>query len=166
MNRLYVHSFKTNLGTIRTAATNKGLALVALPGEPRKDFDSRVERYFHDYKIEAGGPVNARAEKQLKRFLDGKLKDFDLALDIQGTPFQKKALKRVARIPYGKTITYGDLARAVGSPGAARAVGSANARNNLPLVIPCHRVVATNGLGGYGGGLTMKKRLLKMEGAL
>lgn len=166
MNRLYVHNFRTDLGTIRTAATDRGLALVALPGEPKKDFDSRIERYFSGYEIKTGGSVNLKAEKQLKRFLEGRLKRFDLKLDVQGTEFQKKALRRVARIPYGKTLTYGELAAAVGSPGAARAVGSANARNPLPLVIPCHRVVATNGLGGYGGGPGMKKKLLKMEGAL
>ncbi|MCK4301404.1 MAG: MGMT family protein, partial [candidate division Zixibacteria bacterium] len=69
----------------------------------------------------------------------------------------------VARIPYGRTCTYGEIARAVGHPRASRAVGGANANNNLPLVIPCHRVVAANGLGGYGGGLAMKRRLLKIE---
>ncbi|TET95557.1 MAG: MGMT family protein, partial [Candidatus Zixiibacteriota bacterium] len=72
----------------------------------------------------------------------------------------------VARIPYGRTMTYGEVARAVGSPKACRAVGTANAQNNLPLVIPCHRVVASSGLGGYGGSVEMKKRLLRLEGAL
>jgi methylated-DNA-[protein]-cysteine S-methyltransferase len=87
-------------------------------------------------------------------------------LDIRATPFQKKVLRRVARIPFGKTATYGRVAASVGAPNASRAVGQANASNNLPLVIPCHRVVAANGLGGYGGGLTLKKRLLNLEGAL
>ncbi len=73
-------------------------------------------------------------------------------------------LERVAAIPYGHTLTYGAIARAIGKPGAARAVGAANARNPLPLLIPCHRVVASNGLGGYGGGLAMKRRLLELEG--
>ena len=166
MNKLYTHSFKTRLGTIYTAATEKGLALVSLPGQSRRDFDGLVSKYYGDSEIREGGVINRTAEKQLKRYLDGKLKRFDIKLDIQGTDFQKKTLKRVASIPYGKTMTYGEIARAVGNISAARAVGSVNASNRLPIIVPCHRVVATSGLGGYGGGLPMKKKLLKMEGAL
>jgi O-6-methylguanine DNA methyltransferase len=166
MEKIYIHSFRTPMGMIRTAATEKGLAILSLPGEPEKQFKSKVSRYFDGYEVSVGGAINRDAEKQVRRYLDGKLTRFTIKLDIQGTEFQKKALGKVARIPYGKTVSYGDIARALGSDGAARAVGSANARNNLPLVIPCHRVVASNGLGGYGGGLAMKTRLLKMEGAL
>lgn len=166
MNKLFVHSFKTSLGTIHTAATDKGLALVTLPTEGKKHFERKVADLFPRHSIQVGGAINKKAEGQLKRYLDGKLRTFDLALDIRGTDFQKKTLRRVAKIPHGKTMTYGEIARAVGSPNSARAVGSANARNNLPLVIPCHRVVASGGLGGYGGGLAMKRRLLKMEGAI
>jgi O-6-methylguanine DNA methyltransferase len=166
MKRLFLHSFNTKIGTVRTAATEKGLALVSLPGEPRKYFEGRIERLFSDYEIYTGGSVNAQAEKQLTSYFDGRLKEFSLKLDIQASPFQKKVLKRVAGIPYGSTMTYGEVARAVGNPRASRAVGTANANNNLPIVVPCHRVVASNGLGGYGGGLEMKKRLLRLEGAL
>ena len=166
MKRIYVHSFKTGLGTIRTAATDKGLAVLSLPGESERLFRARVRRYFKGYEVNEGGATNRETEKQVRQYLGGKLKHFTLKLDIQGTEFQKKALKKVASIPYGKTSSYGEIARALGAPKAARAVGSANARNNLPLVIPCHRVVASNGLGGYGGGLAMKTQLLKMEGAI
>ncbi|MCK4574155.1 MAG: MGMT family protein, partial [candidate division Zixibacteria bacterium] len=99
-------------------------------------------------------------------FMAGTLKKFNVKLDIQATPFQKKVLARVAEIPYGKTMTYGDVAAAVGNPRASRAVGTANARNNLPLIIPCHRVVALNGIGGYGGSEELKRKLLQMEGAI
>ena len=166
MKKLFLHSFSTRIGTIRTAATEKGLVLISLPREPRKYFEGKIERLFSGYEICSGGKVNKQAEKQLAAYLDGRLKKFTVKLDIHTSPFQKKVLKRVARIPYGRTMTYGEVARAVGSPKACRAVGTANAQNNLPLVIPCHRVVASSGLGGYGGNVEMKKRLLQLEGAL
>jgi methylated-DNA-[protein]-cysteine S-methyltransferase len=166
MKKIYVHSFATRIGTIRTAATEKGLALISLPGETRMYFEGKIKKLFSEYEISSGGKVNKQAEKQLAAYLDGRLKKFTIKLDMHASPFQKKVLKRVARIPYGKTMTYGEVARAVGSPRAFRAVGSANAQNNLPLAIPCHRVVASSSLGGYGAGIKMKKRLLRMEGAL
>lgn len=166
MKKLFIHSFKTPLGLVRTAATEKGLAVVSLPGESQADFDGRLEKYFRGFDISSGGSINRDAEKQITKALNGNLKNYTLPLDVSGTQFQKKVLNRVAKIPFGRTATYGEIARAVGMPGAARAVGTANARNPLPLVIPCHRVVAANGLGGYGGGLKMKTRLLKIEGAL
>ena len=166
MKKLFVHSFKTVLGTVKTAATEKGLAVVTLPGEPKGNFEKTTRRLFPDYEQSKGGTLNRKAETQIKAYLDGRLKRFDLKLDLHASGFQKKALQRVARIPYGKTMTYAQVAEAIGSPRAYRAVGGANARNMLPLVIPCHRVVAAGGLGGYGGGLPVKKRLLKMEGSL
>lgn len=166
MKKLFVHSFATKLGTIRTAATSKGLAIISLPNESRHYYEGKIEQYFSDHEIVEGGPINQEAEKQIKSFLDKKLRKFTLPLDIQATPFYRQVLEQVARIPYGKTMSYGEIAAALGNPRAARAVGTANARNNLPLVVPCHRVVGSNGLGGYGGGLSVKKKLLKMEGAL
>ena len=166
MKKLYLHSFKTERGLLRTAATEKGLALVALPGDSRDWFGGRIEKYFSNWEIVHGGEINKQAEKELAAFLAGKIKKFTVALDIQATPFQRKVLKRVSQIPYGQTMTYGQVAAAVGSPRAARAVGTANARNNLPLIIPCHRVVASNGIGGYGGSEELKRKLLEMEGAI
>ena len=166
MKKLFLNSFATRIGTVRTAATEKGLVLISLPGEPRKYFEEKIEKLFFGYEICSGGKVNLQAEKQLAAYLDGRLKKFTVKLDMHASLFQKKVLKWVARIPYGRTMTYGEVARAIGSPRAFRAVGTANAQNNLPLVIPCHRVVASSGLGGYGGGIEMKKRLLRLEGAL
>lgn len=166
MKRLFLHSFDTPIGTIRTATTEKGLALISLPGESQRFFEGRIEKLFSECEIRSGGKINKQAEKQLTAYLEGRLKKFTLELDIHASPFYKKVLKRVAKIPYGKTMSYGEIACAVGHPRAYRAVGTANANNNLPLVIPCHRVVASTGLGGFGGGLQMKKRLLKLEGAL
>lgn len=122
-----------------------------------------LEKRFAGYKRCRGGIINKEARKQIVAFLGGKRRQFDLPLDISTTPFQKKVLRCVSGIPYGRTLTYGEVAKAVGHPRAARAVGMANASNSLPLVIPCHRVVAVNGLGGYGGGLALKRSLLEME---
>ncbi|HWR82849.1 MAG TPA: methylated-DNA--[protein]-cysteine S-methyltransferase [Candidatus Deferrimicrobium sp.] len=166
MKKLFVHSFKTALGTVRTAATEKGLALIVLPSEPRGRFEKRIQKMFPGYEIAAGGPINKKAEKQLTAYLRGRQKKFTLKLDLHMAPFHRRVLAQVARIPYGKTMTYGAVASAIGNPRASRAVGNANARNDLPLVIPCHRVVASTGLGGYGGGLGLKKKLLRLEGAL
>ncbi|TKJ40343.1 cysteine methyltransferase [candidate division LCP-89 bacterium B3_LCP] len=91
----------------------------------------------------------------------------DLPINPQGTPFQRKTWENMSKIPFGGTISYGGLAAKVGSPGAARAVGSACGANPIPIIIPCHRVLASSGgLGGFGGGLDMKRRLLELEGAL
>jgi len=104
---------------------------------------------------------------QLTQFLAGQRDSFDLPLDLMGTPFQIRCWKALLKIPYGETCTYADLARAIGMPaGAARAVGQANGANPIPIVVPCHRVVAHAGLGGYAGGLDLKRRLLALEGAL
>jgi methylated-DNA-[protein]-cysteine S-methyltransferase len=103
---------------------------------------------------------------QLDAYFRGKLKKFNLKLDPRGTPFQLSVLKALQKVPYGKTVSYGELARRVGNPKASRAVGGANARNPLPIVIPCHRVIGSDGsLTGFGGGLDVKQALLDLEKA-
>ncbi|HSC35545.1 MAG TPA: methylated-DNA--[protein]-cysteine S-methyltransferase, partial [Thermodesulfobacteriota bacterium] len=98
---------------------------------------------------------------------DGRLSEFKTPIDVsEGTPFQKSVWKKLLDIPYGETATYGDVAERVGKPGAARAVGNAVGANPIPIVIPCHRVLASNGLGGYSGGIDIKKDLLRIEGTL
>jgi methylated-DNA-[protein]-cysteine S-methyltransferase len=114
----------------------------------------------------AGPPTGLvhRAADQLSEYFDGRRTTFDLPLAPAGTPFQRSVWFALAEIPYGETITYGDLARAVGRPTAFRAVGQANGANPLPIILPCHRVVAAGGgIGGYGGGLTLKRQLLDLE---
>jgi methylated-DNA-[protein]-cysteine S-methyltransferase len=104
--------------------------------------------------------------EQLASYFEGKLRDFDLPLRMDGTPFQQRVWQGLRAIPFGETISYAELARRIGHPGASRAVGSANGRNPISIVVPCHRVIAADGtLGGYGGGLDRKDWLLQHETA-
>lgn len=102
--------------------------------------------------------------RQLQAWLAGELRDFDLALSPEGPAFHRRVWRELCNIPYGKTISYGELARRIGSPNSSRAVGRANGANPIPIVIPCHRVIGSNGkLTGYGGGLPRKEFLLGLE---
>ena len=103
----------------------------------------------------------------MRAYFAGKLRAFDLPLDLGGTPFQLRVWHELERIPYGETRSYLQIAAAIGAPKAVRAVGAANGANPIPIVVPCHRVIGSGGkLVGYGGGLPLKKRLLTLEGAL
>jgi methylated-DNA-[protein]-cysteine S-methyltransferase len=100
----------------------------------------------------------------LRSYFASEREDFDLPLAPEGTPFQLEVWRRLSEIPYGETISYGELARRIGNPQASRAVGLANGSNPIPIVIPCHRVIGSNGkLTGYGGGLPIKEKLLALE---
>ena len=114
-------------------------------------------------------PVLREAKRQLESYFAGKLHRFDLPLRIEGTPFQLKVWEQLRQIPYGQTVSYRELARRAGQPGASRAVGGANRRNPIPIVVPCHRVISADGtLGGYsgncGGSADVKRALLRLEG--
>jgi len=101
---------------------------------------------------------------QLDAYFAGRLRRFDLALAPEGTPFQQEVWSALTDIPYGETVSYSELARWIGRPAAPRAVGAANGKNPLPIVVPCHRVIGANGsLTGFGGGLAIKRRLLELE---
>lgn len=109
-------------------------------------------------------PVIKNMYFQLCEYFDGKRKVFDVPLHIEGTPFQVKVWQVLMKIPYGKTVSYKDIADKIGNPNASRAVGMANNRNKIAIVIPCHRVIASNGdLTGYAGGLDVKKYLIDLE---
>ena len=117
------------------------------------EIDWREDRRFLDEPI-----------RQLDLYFEGRLKQFTLELAPQGTPFQLSVLRALKEVPYGETISYGELALRIGKPNASRAVGAANARNPLPIVIPCHRVIGSDGsLVGFGGGLDIKQKLLDLE---
>ena len=102
--------------------------------------------------------------RQLRAYFAGELEEFDIPLAPEGTEFQRRVWDELSKIPYGETVSYGELARRIGNPKASRAVGLANGSNPIPIIIPCHRVIGSNGkLTGYGGGLPVKEKLLALE---
>lgn len=108
--------------------------------------------------------IIAETVKQLTEYFEGRRTHFELPFDVRGTDFQKRVWKELSNIPYGKTCSYSDIAKRIENGGAVRAVGTANGRNPLSIVVPCHRVIASDGtLGGYAGGLHIKKKLLELE---
>lgn len=148
------------VGMLRLAADADGLCLVEFP-DPR-----------HPLRAAGGWPegdneVLAETRRQLGDYFAGTRRTFDLPLAPRGTPFQLGVWRALATIPYGATISYRALAERIGQPSAMRAVGAANGRNPLPIIVPCHRVIGADGsLTGFGGGLPTKRFLLQLEGAL
>jgi len=145
------------IGSLLIAGDEEAIHLIAFPknGKPRRPEAGWTES--------RSGPL-AEAVRQLREYFAGRRQEFDLPLAPKGTEFQRKVWRKLQEIPYGETISYGELAKRVGNPKASRAVGSANGKNRIPIVIPCHRVIAGDGgLGGFGGGLTTKEKLLALE---
>ena len=141
---------------LRLVASASGIRAIAFDRQPVPEWQ-RNDR----------NPLLLEAARQLRAYFAGRLREFSLPLDIEGTDFQKRVWGQVAAIPYGETRSYLQISTAIGSPRAVRAVGAANGANPVPIVVPCHRVIGANGkLVGYGGGLAMKKRLLELEGAV
>lgn len=123
------------------------------------------EIQFSTRKDTGNSRIISEARKQLGEYFRGKRKKSSVPLFFQGTPFQEKVWKALQTIPYGKTVTYSHIAQKIGNPRAVRAVGTAVGKNPLCIFIPCHRVVGKNGLGGYSGGIEVKKQLLELEHA-
>ena len=150
-------TMRSRIGPIRLTATADGLTGVFLKKRgtvtvaPLRGSDRAIT-------------ILRSAARQITEYLAGDRKRFDLPLAAEGTLFQKKVWKCLRRIPYGSTCSYKDVARGIGAPAAVRAVGTANGKNPLCIVIPCHRVIAADGsIGGYSGGLAVKKKLLRLE---
>jgi O-6-methylguanine DNA methyltransferase len=149
-------------GVLRLLATEIGLCRVVLPGEA--GVERWVARYLAGAAVVEGGDLLRRAAAQLEDYFAGRRRAFDLPIELYGTPFQQAVWRQLLEIPYGQTWSYARLAAAVGRPRAVRAVGQANGANPLPILIPCHRVVQSDGsLGGYGGGVLLKSELLRLE---
>jgi methylated-DNA-[protein]-cysteine S-methyltransferase len=151
MARAVVH---TPIGPLGLVASERGLQSVRFDG-------GRL-------RPEGSSPVLEEAARQLESYFDGELVEFDLPLELHGSEFQRQCWLALATIPYGQTVSYGEQARRLGlGSDGARAVGAANGRNPLPIVLPCHRVLGADGsLTGFGGGLHVKRFLLEHEGAL
>jgi methylated-DNA-[protein]-cysteine S-methyltransferase len=153
---MYYRYMNSPVGKLLLAANDEGLCYIS--------FEKGRHRPLPEPEwIQEDRPF-AETVRQLEDYFSGKLKRFSLKLNLIATPFQKKVLTVLQGVEYGKTVTYGELAKLAGNPKAGRAVGQANARNPLPIVIPCHRVIGCNGkLTGFGGGMEIKQALLDLE---
>jgi methylated-DNA-[protein]-cysteine S-methyltransferase len=163
MEKIFYSSLHSSLlGKVFVASTERGVCMVDfLTSEI--GFLKRLKKRFPG-EIIRDDRKNKNVLNQLKKYLKGELQRFNCKLDFKGTPFQKKVWSALAKIPYGQTRSYKEIARSIGYPNAFRAVGNANGRNSIPLIIPCHRVIENNGgLGGFGHGIGVKRRLLELE---
>ena len=160
------HRYATPLGEMLALFTPRGLALLEFT-----DGTARLDTELRQVEAAAGSAAqpgrDARSDElgaQLTAYFDGRLRDFDLALDLVGTPFQREVWRALLQIPYGDTWSYGQEAQHIGRASATRAVAAANGQNKIAIVVPCHRVIGSNGsLTGYGGGLPRKRWLLGLE---
>jgi methylated-DNA-[protein]-cysteine S-methyltransferase len=154
----YWHEIDTPIGSLLLAGSARGLSCVGFQAGPRA---TRPQPHW----VRSAEPFGAAAS-QLAAYFAGSLRMFHLVLAPQGTPFQLAVWGALQQIPYGETLSYGELARGLGHPQGARAVGLANGANPLPIIVPCHRVIGADGsLTGFGGGLPIKRALLALEGA-
>ncbi len=159
---LYHQAWNSPVGKLHILATDKHLKYLEFATGLQK-FQEKVLKKEVLIANKSNGVIDETI-KQLRLYFDGKLEKFDLPLDPAGTLFQKQAWKALLKIPYGKTVSYQGQAMKIKKPKAQRAVGSANGANPIAIVIPCHRVISSDGtLGGYGGGLNIKKKLLDLE---
>jgi methylated-DNA-[protein]-cysteine S-methyltransferase len=151
--------YQSPIGDLHLYATSEALVRIDFRAPP-KTVSQMISRKIRN-------PILQNAVLQLQAYFAGKRKKFDLPLAMFGTPFQLEVWKELRSIPFGKTISYAEQARRVGAQKAFRAVGTANGRNPIPIIIPCHRVIALSGeLGGYSGGLEVKSKLLSLEASI
>ena len=158
-SKTYVsHTMPSPVGRLTLVASDSGLAAVLW----EKDDPKRVPLAI--VGEDASHPVLRETERQLQDYFAGRRTSFDLPLDFHGTDFQKRVWAQLLAIPFGQTRSYGEIARALGNPGASRAVGAANGRNPISIIAPCHRVIGASGkLTGFAGGLEAKAHLLALE---
>ena len=152
-----------SLGKFLVAETRKGICMIAI-GKSGAELEQRLLDSFPDSHARRDDRGLATTRRIVERRINGKDLDRKLSLDMHGTPFQVAVWKAMLRIPAGKTRSYAEVARAIGRPSAYRAVAQACGANPIPVIVPCHRVVASNGLGGYTGGIERKIHLLSVEG--
>jgi methylated-DNA-[protein]-cysteine S-methyltransferase len=152
----------TPVGNLLVAGDDSGLKYVSFSKSHFSSPTIQADSDWEENERKLREPI-----RQLRAYFSGRLQQFDLPLAAEGTEFQTRVWKALCRVPYGKTASYGEIARKVGNPAASRAVGLANGRNPIAIVVPCHRIIGSNGrLVGYGGGLDYKQLLLRLEGAI
>jgi len=151
-------TIESPVGRLKLVASDEGLVAVLW----QNDRPSRVR--LGELIEDGQHPILLKAERQLVEYFAGKRKEFEVPLDMRGTPFQKDVWEALLAIPFGETRSYGQLAKQLGNPNATRAVGAANGRNPLSIIVPCHRVIGSTGkLTGFGGGIETKAHLLNLE---
>ncbi|MGC2323493.1 MAG: methylated-DNA--[protein]-cysteine S-methyltransferase [Terriglobales bacterium] len=152
---LYYSRIESPVGPLLLVVSDRGLVALEFPGgRIREGWVESAEK-------------TAPYARQMDEYFSGRRRCFDLPLDLRGTEFQQRCWQELLKIPYGETRSYADIARSIGNPAAVRAVGLANGQNPIAIIVPCHRVIGSDGsLTGYGGGLETKRRLLELEGAL
>ena len=153
---MYYCYLDTPIGELLLAGEADGLVMIGFPkGSMRRE--AEPDWIFNEQQL-------AEACQQIREYFAGERRVFDLPLILSGTEFQVSVLKALQEIPYGETVSYGDIAKRIGRPKAVRAVGAANGRNPLPIIVPCHRVIGSTGdLTGFGGGIDTKEALLRLE---
>ena len=153
---MYYCYMNTPIGELLLAGEEDALSMIGFPkGSMRRD--PEPDWIYNEKPL-------AEARRQLQEYFAGERKAFDLPLHLSGTEFQVSVLEALQKIPYGETVSYGEIARRIGRPKARRAVGAANGRNPIPIVVPCHRVIGSSGdMTGFGGGIDTKEALLRLE---
>ena len=170
LQTIYLRQVEFEIGILSLASTERGLCRVDFPGKSQEMICQLITKahgpceFWDENVLGKKSLINQRTQHQLKAYFDQKLKEFSLPLDIKGTDFQLSVWHELGNIPYGKTVSYKDIAQAIGNPKAFRAVGGANNKNPIAIIIPCHRVLGHDGsLIGFGGGLAIKQYLLDLE---
>ena len=165
MNQVHIHYYKTNIGELVLGSFDGKLCILDYRyRKMRAAVDNRILRGLNSEFIEREDEVIESVRKQIDEYLIRARTAFDIPMLMVGTDFQKAVWNALLKIPYGTTSTYSQLAKDIGQEKAVRAVAGANGANSMSLVIPCHRIIESNGgLGGYGGGIAVKKRLLRLE---
>jgi len=165
MSKVIYRHVESPLGTLIIGVTSRGCCLLEFEdSHSLTKINSRYNKWYNMECVEGSHPTLDSLESELKAYFEGKLSSFSIPLDLRGTPFEISVWNELLNIPYGETKSYLEIARAIGNPSASRAVGRANGNNPVVIVVPCHRVIASNGtLHGYGGGLWRKEKLLALE---
>ena len=165
MNQINIQYFKTNYGEFILGSYNGKLCMVDFRyRKMRKTVDDRIKKGLHAEFIEQDDEILQKTKVQLDEYFNMRRREFDIPIQMVGTDFQKSVWEALLKVPYGTTSTYLQLAKKIDNEKAVRAVANANGANAIGIIIPCHRIIGTNGeLTGYAGGLPLKKRLLEQE---
>ncbi len=164
-NKINIAYYKTKIGELILGSYDNKLCLLDFRyRRMRTTVDNRIKKLLKADFLEREDAVIVETKKQIDEYLEGKRRAFNIPILLLGTDFQKQVWNELLKVKYGETVTYSDIAKRINNPKAIRAAASANGANAIALVVPCHRVIESNGdLGGYGGGVAVKKRLLNLE---